>query len=47
MEKIFHLEVDCAPAGVQGIAKATLTANIIPDFDRNVTRPAIVICPGG
>lgn len=47
MEKVFHLEVDCTPAGVQGVATATLTANIIPDFDRNITRPAIVICPGG
>ncbi len=47
MEQIFRLEVDCVPAGVQGIAKATLTANIIPDFDRGFTRPAIVICPGG
>ena len=48
MEQIFHLEVDCAPAGVQGIAKATLTAHIIPTLDYAVApRPAIVICPGG
>ena len=48
MEQIFQLTVDCAPAGIEGIAKATLTANIIPQLDfATPLRPAIVICPGG
>ncbi len=45
-----ELSVDCAPAGVQGIAKATLTAYILDpvgEVEANRHRPAVVICPGG
>ncbi len=48
--KQIELEVDCAPAGVEGVAKATLTAYIInPEVDMNkeLRRPAVVVCPGG
>ena len=47
MEQVFHLQVDCAPTGVDGTANATLIARVIPDFGRGMLRPAMIICPGG
>ena len=48
--KQIELNVDCAKAGVEGVAHATLTAHIInpeKDMNQDLRRPAVVICPGG
>ncbi len=48
--KQIELEVNCTPAGVEGVTKATLTAYIINaerDMCKDFIRPAVVICPGG
>ena len=48
--KQIELNVDCSPAGVEGIAHATLTAYIInpeKDMASELRRPATVVCPGG
>ncbi len=50
IQKDFTIEVDGTPAGLNGVAKATLSANLIPhskEMDTITHRPAVIICPGG
>ena len=44
------LTIDYAAAGLSGTAQATLTTYVITherEMDKIVSRPAVVVCPGG